>query len=232
MKTYIPAAVLALSVACACTPVHATVTLIEHMFEFSGAAEPQGPGPWLTTTIDDRGTPGSVNITLGNVNLVANEFVSKWYLNVADRFEPDLLDFTASSTIGTFVLPSIETETDGFKAAGSGYFDIMFDFATGGGSGARFGAGESLILTVHDAGAGTLVASDFDVQCSAVKAKAKNVRIKETAQERLAQGGFPAAAHVQGIGIDGAMSGWVSTPEPAPLGLLGLGSLLLMVRRR
>lgn len=181
--------------------------------EFSGATPPAGTAPWLTSKFDDAGGVGSVTMTLETTNIIAEEYVSKWLFNVAAAIDPTSLVFSIASKVGSFTDPTISTGADLFKADGDGYYDIMVAFETGGTSGERFTAGDSLVCTIT---APLLTAYAFDA-LSASKDQGKAV--------------FPTAAHVQGIGPQAAGSGWVTVPESCSAVLLVLGASILSRRR-
>jgi len=173
----------------------------------------------MTATIDDGGGSGSVTLTLDNLNLVGGEFVSGWYFNLDPILDPDSLIFSAASSFGGngFDLPTIETETNDFKADGDGLYDILFDFSTSGQGGGihRFGAGETFTVTIS--GIPGLNAHSFQF----------------LSMPAGGHGPFFTAAHVQGI--NGSDSGWVTIPEPSSM-LIGLGASIgaigLVLRRR
>jgi hypothetical protein len=184
--------------------------------EFSGGTPPAGPAPWITATIQNSG-PGTVQLTIANNGLLGSEFISGFYLNLNTNFSPLNLSISYVSSSGSFTVPSIgtgtiERGTDSFKADGDGKYDVLFDFSTS--SGTTFGTGES--VTYQISGIAGLTADDF-VYLSAPNG---------------GHGPFYAAAHVQGIGTDGSLSGWVEpslgaqpilVPEPASTALVALG---------
>lgn len=166
--------------------------------------------------------PGTVLLTITNVQLAAGEFVAGnggganggLFFNLNPGLNVSNLTFTLNSSSGSFTTPTINTGTDGFKADGDGYYDIQFDFATGGSG--RFSGNDSITCTIT--GIPTLTAGDF-------------------AYPSLSAGGsgpFDAAAHVQGL--YGGSSTWIEpgqtiivpVPEPPASGyfLLGLGALV------
>jgi hypothetical protein len=193
--------------------------------EFSGGTAPQGPAPWITASIQTV-TPGTVLLTVANNGLIGSEFVSGFYLNLNPNFSSLNLSINYVSSSGSFTVPSIgsgtiERGTDSFKADGDGKYDVLFDFSTS--SGTTFGAGDS--VTYQLSGIAGLTADDF-VYLSAPNG---------------GHGPFYAAAHVQGIGPTGALSGWVEpslgaqpilVPEPASAALVALGAGVLGFVRR
>jgi hypothetical protein len=183
--------------------------------EFSSGTPPAGAAPWITATIQTE-TPGTVLLTIANNGLIGSEFVSGFYLNLNPNFNSLNLSISYVSSSGGFLIPSvdsgtIERGTDSFKADGDGKYDVLFDFSTS--SGATFGSGGS--VTYEISGISGLTADDF-VYLSAPNG---------------GHGPFYAAAHVQGIGADGSLSGWVEpslgalqfqVPEPSCGALLSL----------
>ncbi len=204
----------ALAVSLSAASAGATMIQFDMTIEFSGATPPQGASPWMTVTIDDGGSAGSVDIMLEATNLTGGEFVFGWYLNLDPALDPDDLIFSAPTKVGAFADPTISTGINAFMADGDGKFDILVGFSSGGGPSGRFGAGESVKYTVT--GIGSLTANSFDF----------------LSQESGGHGPFPTAAHVGGIGENGDDSGWISTPEPASMLLLAFGGVASMTRRR
>jgi hypothetical protein len=178
-------------------------------FEFSNGTPPAGGTPWVTVTIDDTADAvgaNGVRVTVSNVGLVDQEFVSEISLNLDPSLDPTDLTETAvnTSAVGSF---SVSFGADAFQADGDGQFDILVTLPPPPGSfSAKFTAGETISFDL-DLGA-ALSASDFDFPSASGGG----------------QGTFNAAAHVQGIGEGEEDSGWIGpVPEPGTGFLLALG---------
>ncbi len=176
----------------------ATIITFSANIEFSGGTAPVGAAPWLTAKFDDADSTGSVTLTLTAFNLTASEFISGWYLNLDPSLDVTSLVFSAPTKTGSFSDPGISQGTNAYKADGDGKYDLLLDFATGGGASSRFGVGESVKYTIT--GISTLNANSFSFDSS----------------PDGGHGPFRMAAHVQSIG-DGDDSGWVA-PDPAEFG--------------
>jgi len=200
------------ALALAASQATAAVIVFNTGFEFSGGTAPSGPQPWTRTTITDVAAD-TVEIKFENLNLTGSEFTSKWFLNLDPALNPTAVNFGSPVQVGTFALPTISKGADAFKADGDRFFDFEFEFATANPQ--RFGPGESLTYTVT--GITGLDAADFNFV--SVNGPAGN-------------NGYPVAQHIQGIGANGNLSGWVTVPEPSTLGLAAAAVCGLARRRR
>lgn len=202
-------------------PAHSDITF-NYNTVFSGDT-PQGTSPWLTATFADTGTD-QVTLTMTASNLVPDEFVSDFDFNLDPTMQAMNLTYTNA---GGVVASSMNTTTNGSKAAGDGLYDIEFLFPTA--SGDRLGVGETAagstsVYTITGTG---LSASSFNfLSCQQ----------SDGCQSAGNLGPFYAAAHIQAI--PGADSGWVAPvaaiPEPADAAMLaaGLALMAFLARRR
>lgn len=186
--------------------------------EFSGATPPEGAAPWLNATFEDTGVD-EVTLTLSTLNLTDTESVWLWMFNLDPSYDPRDLGFSLSGSTGAFSIPTVYTgdTIDGknsYRADGDGYFDIKIEFDHTDGPPKRFGDGDGAVFTIN--GIVGLTAESFDF----------------VSESNGGAGEYKTAAHVLSIGPTDDGSGWVSTPEPATLGLLLIGSLALLRRRR
>ena len=93
----------------------AAIIKFEAVYEFSGAYPPTGQIPWLTTTFSDTATPGEVSLALEVTNLLDEEFVAVWMLNLDPTMNPADLVFSAPTKTGTFDDPSIATAVSAYS---------------------------------------------------------------------------------------------------------------------
>jgi hypothetical protein len=178
---------------------------------FSGTMPASSNNVWMNAVFHDV-SPGTVELTVSNLNLTGSENVDQLYLNLAPNLDATKLNFTFLSGSGGFDVPSISQGTNSFKADGDGKYDILFDFTSSSTAQHQFTQGEYLTYTIT--GISGLTAADF-------------------AYLSFPAGGagpFYAAGHVQRIGAD-SQSGWISAdivspiasvPEPSAASLIGL----------
>ena len=192
---------------------------------FSGTM-PSGSLPWMDIRITDGSSPGTVSLSISNVNITGSEKVTEFYLNINPAYDVTKLSFlnTGGTPGVTAPLPSLGE--DNFKADGDGKYDILFDFSQTPST--AFTAGDYLTYTIT--GISTLNALDFEFLSTPAGG----------------HGPFDAAAHIQGISAtstsdNGASSGWIApginnitvipTPEPSAAALLAVGAAIIGVVR-
>ncbi|HLI19057.1 MAG TPA: PEP-CTERM sorting domain-containing protein [Rhodanobacteraceae bacterium] len=188
------------------TPAFATITSSVSLNTVFTGATPAGTPPWLTATFMQTGSnTGTLTLTsnLTSPNFLQGLASSSGAVGWAFYLDQSLSGITCSSgTCGN--------SNSGFNAGGfntgpvGGTFNLGFGW--GPGSSHRFVAGSSAVydLTFSSALTGNPFAAN--------------------------SAGFMSVAHVQGITVGG--SGWIvngatSVPEPAELGMFGLGLLAL-----
>lgn len=191
----------------------ANAAIVQHDFaiEYSGATPPVGSPAWLSVKLDDGGSAGSVTMTITASNLTASEFVSKVLLNLDPSLNPSSLSFAAPTKVGTFASPTFSKGTNSFSAGGGSNFDVEVLFDNSPPSN-RFGAAESMTTVIS--GIPSLVASSFSFNSVG------------------GSGSWPIAAHVQGIGANANLSGWVTTLTPEPMSMSAIAATGLVLRRR
>jgi hypothetical protein len=124
-------------------------------------------------------------------------------------------------------LAVVSTGVDAFMADGDGMFDISFDFPQGPPAN-RFNDGDSVTYLL------TYPGVDLYSGCSGTFSGSGQC-IDFRSNMGGGQGTYVTAAHVQGTGAGGQDSHWIGDdikPEPATLGLLLAGWLLVPVSRR
>src|SRR5262245_43746761 len=195
-------------------PVASATTLSFDLgIEFSGGTPPAGPGPWLEISFNDGGGTGSVTVTMSGNGLTGSEFVSGWYFNLDPMVDASLLTVTPSANTNV-ILDSVNIGANAFHPAGAGLYDFFVSFTTAGNAGGRFQADESFVLIITGPG---INANSFNF----------------ASVPHGGNGTFFSAAHVQAIGVNGSLSGWIGTgadqlPSPAPLSTPDPGTLALL----
>jgi hypothetical protein len=193
----------------------ASTTIFTMDFEYSGGSEPAGPMPWATARFVDT-SPNAVTLTMSAGNLTATEFISAWLFNFDPLLDSTLLSFSPVGTPGS--MPNgINTGSNSFKAGGSKFYDIEFDFPPPKGHFAnKFTTGETVIYDITYNGSGTINASSFLFTSESHKSNAP----------------YYSAAHIQSIGTGGD-SGWIASttvaPEPGSAILFVAGGVTLGV---
>lgn len=183
-----------------------------------GAVTPDGPAPYVTSTFDDEGSPGTVLLTMTVAATLGGADVSGMYFNFDPSLDPTSLVFSRISGTGpAAVHTTILTGADAFQADGDGEYDILFDLPPPPGNNSkRFNAGEDLVYEIS--GIGTLTASSFNF----------------FAAPAGGFGPFLAVARIQSTGLDQQGSDWVAAvPEPSTLtlALLGFGAFAWCLTR-
>ena len=198
---------------CICSvPASATILSFDITFIFDGLGVPTNPSPWVNATFDDGGSPGTVDLTISALGLDGdNEKVAGIYFNLDPSLNPALLVFSDPIKTGAFDNPVINKGINGYKADGDGYYDILINFGSGG-TVKAFNGGETVKYTITLA---SLTANSFDFLSAPAGGK----------------GPYQTAAHIQSLGATDEAA-WVTTPEPATIGLLSIGALSLLRRRK
>ena len=179
---------------------------------FSGT-NPNGPAPWVMETLQDV-SPGTVMLTVTNVNVTSSEKITELYLNINPNYNVSALQFSFVSGSAGVTAPLPSLGEDSFKADGDGKYDILFQFSQTPST--SFGPNDYLVYQIT--GIPTLTSSDFVFMSSPAGG----------------HGPFYSAIHVQGIastsvGDTGSYSGWVSPTTYTPLTVPEPGSLAFML---
>jgi hypothetical protein len=186
---------------------------------FSGTAPASTNTPWLEAQFQDV-TPGTVRLTVFNLNLSGSENIDQLYFNLATNLNPLALTFSGLNASGAD-LPIISQGTNQFKADGDGKYDILFDFAQAGTTTNRFDGTDTFTCLIS--GIPGLTANDFNYLSFPAGGA----------------GPFFAAGHIQRIGA-GSLSGWISAtsagsvavvPEPHLASFFWLGAGLWLAVR-
>jgi hypothetical protein len=200
--------------------------------EFSGDTAPQGTYPWVTVQFSDGPQAGTVAIRIDTTNLIGEEYVSELYLNLKPQFSVADLRLSITGKNGLFDSPAILRGENAYKADGDGRYDIWLDFATNNPNSPeeRFGVGVVETLFILATGPDGLPLPGLTPNA-----------FYAFSQPEGGHGPFLGAAHIQAIGDNADLGGWIAVgdddggpiefPEPATLSLLAAGGCILLRRR-
>lgn len=177
-------------------------------FDFSNLATgstPAGTAPWATLVGNQNGA-NRVDFTFShNASSAAGQFITRLYLNISPF--PGNLALTLVGATPQYSSHSFSQ--NGHSDASSSFdFEMQFGTSNAGGGLARLEPGESMSFFITGTG---LTESSFLAM----------------------SGGTPRQAMIHLQGIPGGQSGKLTpVPEPATLGVLGIGAIALLRRRR
>ena len=183
---------------------------------FSGVVLPANPPPWVEAVFSSS-TPGTVTLTLKDLDLAAGEFASDWYFNVKAGVSLAASDLHIT---GGPAGVSISQGLDSFKADGDGFYDVEL-----GMSGFHLiDPGGTTTFTITGTGAdASITASSFDALSTGSPSP------------------FGSAVHIQGLNLGNSV--WASpgpgagAPEPATIVslatmVIGFGACYAVRRKR
>jgi hypothetical protein len=160
--------------------------------QFSNDVQPNGSPSWLTGLVDDSVGAGDLLLTLNTNGLSGSEFITGVYFSLKEPYDPLGLNVAQSgidTTGGSFT--GAQVGVNAFQADGDGRYDLLLNFSS---NPPRFDADSTIqFLISHDSM--NLALGDFAT----------------LAAPGGDNGPFFAAAHLQGIGANGALSTWIAT---------------------
>ena len=207
------------------SPRTANAQSIEYQLNtpFSGDPNPTPSGPWVDAIFTDGTTPGTVLLTITNIDLAPGQFIDDsgnggTFFNLDPNSDVSSLHFSyvsSTDTSGNEFDWSVQTSSSGFKADGTGGdFDINILFNETG----AFTNDSSITLKITSTSISDLVVTNFEATSTA---------------------GYYAAAKIMGLSGGGGSSyiepnGGVDilpVPEPSPSAIVAAGMGVLSCAR-